>query len=111
MQANTSQQESLLDILKRRYALGEINLEQYQGMQRVLGLSDAPGAATAPAGHHQHGGQPVEGRRGCALGLTTMRQRGSGSKRGRDTENLAAQIEPQAGRLPDEPFTQPVPLE
>ncbi len=38
--ANAPQQESLLDVLKRRYALGEINLEQFQEMQRVLGLSD-----------------------------------------------------------------------
>ncbi len=34
------QQESLLDTLKRRYAQGEINLEQFQEMQRVLGLSE-----------------------------------------------------------------------
>ncbi len=33
-------QESLLDTLKRRYAQGEINLEQFQEMLRVLGLSD-----------------------------------------------------------------------
>ncbi len=37
-QASAPQQESLLDILKRRYALGEINLDQFQEMQRVLGL-------------------------------------------------------------------------
>lgn len=43
-QSTAPQQESLLNILKRRYALGEINLEQFQEMQRVLGLSGAPGA-------------------------------------------------------------------
>lgn len=50
-QASAPQQESLLDILKRRYALGEINLEQLQEMQRVLGLGGALGAVTHP-GHH-----------------------------------------------------------
>ncbi len=39
-QAPAPQQESLLNILKRRYALGEINLDQFQEMQRVLGLAD-----------------------------------------------------------------------
>ncbi len=34
------QQESLLDTLKRRYAQGEINLEQFQEMLRALGLAD-----------------------------------------------------------------------
>ncbi len=45
------QQESLLDILRRRYALGEINLEQFQEMQRVLGLSGTPADTTE---HSQH---------------------------------------------------------
>ncbi len=48
--ASVPQQESLLDILKRRYALGEINLEQFQEMQRVLGLSGTP----AVGEHGQH---------------------------------------------------------
>ncbi len=39
-QCYTPQQESLLDTLKRRYAQGEINQEQFQEMLRVLGLSD-----------------------------------------------------------------------
>ncbi len=30
--------ESLLDILKRRYALGEINRDQFEEMRRVLNL-------------------------------------------------------------------------
>lgn len=48
-----AQNESLLDILKRRYALGEINLEQFEEMKRVLGLTqDLPRAATTPHGHH-----------------------------------------------------------
>ncbi len=41
-EASVPQQESLLDILKRRYARGEINLEQFQEMQRVLGLAGKP---------------------------------------------------------------------
>ena len=51
-QASAPQQESLLDVLRRRYALGEINLEQFQEMQRVLGLSGSPAAATADHGQH-----------------------------------------------------------
>ncbi len=47
-------QESPLDILKRRYALGEITEAQFEQMKRTLGL--APSAqtdATAEhAGHH-----------------------------------------------------------
>jgi uncharacterized membrane protein len=39
--ANAPQSESLLDILKRRYALGEINREQFEEMQRVLGVTDS----------------------------------------------------------------------
>ncbi len=39
--------ESLLDILKRRYALGEINREQFEEMRRVLNL-----AATEPSTEH-----------------------------------------------------------
>jgi len=37
----SAQSESLLDILKRRYALGEITREQFEEMKRVLGVSDA----------------------------------------------------------------------
>jgi uncharacterized membrane protein len=33
--------ESLLDLLKRRYALGEITREQFEEMKRTLGGSDA----------------------------------------------------------------------
>ncbi len=35
------QGESLLDILKRRYALGEITREQFEELKRTLGVSDA----------------------------------------------------------------------
>lgn len=47
--------ESLRDILKRRYALGEITEAQFLQMQRVLGLSASAqtDAASAHAGHHQ----------------------------------------------------------
>ncbi len=43
--------ESPLDILKRRYALGEISQEQFEHMKRVLGVTDAAPTATAH-GHH-----------------------------------------------------------
>ncbi len=35
------QGESLLDILKRRYALGEITREQFEELKQTLGVSDA----------------------------------------------------------------------
>ncbi len=35
------QSESLLDSLKRRYALGEITREQFEEMKHLLGESDA----------------------------------------------------------------------
>jgi uncharacterized membrane protein len=38
---------SLLDILKRRYALGEINREQFEEMKRVLGVSGSDSAEHA----------------------------------------------------------------
>ncbi len=45
-----AQGESLLDILKRRYALGEINREQFEEMRRVLSL----GASEMSAEHAGH---------------------------------------------------------
>lgn len=52
MPASTApvQGESLLDILKRRYALGEINREQFEEMRRVLNL----GASEISAEHAGH---------------------------------------------------------
>lgn len=47
--ASALQSESLLDILKRRYALGEIDREQFEEMKRVLGVSDSGSAEHA---HH-----------------------------------------------------------
>ena len=38
MPSTAPQGESLLDILKRRYALGEINQTQFEEMKRVLNL-------------------------------------------------------------------------
>ncbi len=39
-QTDLPRNESLLDILKRRYAQGEITREQFEEMKRVLGVSD-----------------------------------------------------------------------
>jgi len=46
------QTETLLDVLRRRYALGEISRDQFQEMKRVLGLSARE--TEAPAGHDTH---------------------------------------------------------
>ena len=48
-QGTPSQDETLLQILKRRLALGEITQEQYEAMQSVLGIRK-----TASAGEHAH---------------------------------------------------------
>lgn len=53
-QLATSQAGSLLDILKRRYALGEINQAQFEEMKRVLGLSDGAAQPTPSGGHAAH---------------------------------------------------------
>jgi len=54
--AGGPQEESLRDILRRRYALGEISREQFEEMKQVLGLTpesaDPPGAGFA---HHARG--------------------------------------------------------
>jgi uncharacterized membrane protein len=47
--------ESLLDILKRRYAQGEITQEQFEEMKRVLGLEGEPSTAVQAPGS-THGG-------------------------------------------------------
>ena len=53
VQPGASQDESLLDILKRRYALGEITREQFEDMRRALGMSDATQvASTRENAHH-----------------------------------------------------------
>jgi len=44
------QEESLHDILRRRYALGEISREQFEEMKQVLGVTPE-GASTSGAGH------------------------------------------------------------
>jgi len=49
-QAGT-QHEPLLDILKRRYALGEIDRDQFEEMKRVLGVEESP---VALSGHGPH---------------------------------------------------------
>ncbi len=45
--------DELSAILKRRYALGEITREQFEEMQRVLGLS-AEAGAPKPSQHTHH---------------------------------------------------------
>lgn len=51
--ASTPQNESLLDILKRRYALGEITLTQFEEMRRVLGLTlELPRVEIVEQRHH-----------------------------------------------------------
>jgi len=54
--AGGPQEESLRDILRRRYALGEISREQYEEMKEVLGLTP-DNADPSGAGHaHPMGG-------------------------------------------------------
>ena len=49
-QAGT-QHEPLLDILKRRYALGEIDQDQFVEMKRVLGVEESRLSPSRPAPH------------------------------------------------------------
>lgn len=49
-QGAMSQDETLLQILKRRFAQGEITREQYKAMQGVLGLSQS--ASANEQAHH-----------------------------------------------------------
>ncbi len=52
-----SQNEPLHDILRRRYALGEISREQFEEMKRVLGVtSDSAGASSGGHSHPMSGG-------------------------------------------------------
>jgi uncharacterized membrane protein len=48
-QGASSRDETLLQILKRRFALGEITQEQYEAMRSVLGIRE-----TASAAEHAH---------------------------------------------------------
>jgi uncharacterized membrane protein len=49
--SNVTQESAPLDILKRRYALGEISREQFEQMVRVLGSADG---SSARAHHERH---------------------------------------------------------
>jgi uncharacterized membrane protein len=51
--ANPAREESLLDILRRRYASGEISREQFEEMKRVLNVSPADPVVDA-GGQHSH---------------------------------------------------------
>lgn len=44
--ARSVREESLLDIIKRRYASGEITREQFELLKRDLGVNASPYAAT-----------------------------------------------------------------
>lgn len=55
--AQASHGEAPLDILKRRFALGEISPEQFEEMKGVLGLpassaSQGPGTGPGPVAEH-----------------------------------------------------------
>lgn len=52
-QAAAPERESLLDVLKRRYALGEITLAQFEEMKGVLGIIGGTKAEASPP-YHQH---------------------------------------------------------
>jgi hypothetical protein len=43
--------ESLLGVLRRRYALGEISGDQFEEMKAALGLSDEKAVAAAGSGN------------------------------------------------------------
>jgi uncharacterized membrane protein len=51
------QEESLHDILRRRYALGEISREQFEEMKQVLGVTpESVGASGTGHAHPMSGG-------------------------------------------------------
>lgn len=52
--ANMTSNEALLDILKRRYALGEITRAQFEEMKRVLGVTQDPAPAAVAPEHAPH---------------------------------------------------------
>ncbi|MBI5303887.1 MAG: SHOCT domain-containing protein [Chloroflexi bacterium] len=52
-QPSSTSNESLLEILKRRYALGEINDAQFEQLKRTLGVSSSA-QANAPTEHPGH---------------------------------------------------------
>ena len=55
--AGGAQEESLHDILRRRYALGEISREQFEEMRQVLGVTlDSAAASNAGHAHPLSGG-------------------------------------------------------
>lgn len=55
--ASGAQGESLHDILRRRYALGEISREQFEEMKQVLGVTpESAGASGTGHAHPMSGG-------------------------------------------------------
>ncbi len=53
-QSASNTDESLLDVLKRRYALGEIKREQFEEMKRVLGVMDPSRIESTNLEHSGH---------------------------------------------------------
>ena len=49
--AGAAPPESLLEVLRRRYALGEISGDQFVEMKATLGLSDEKAVAAAGSGN------------------------------------------------------------
>ncbi len=55
--AGGPQEETLHDILRRRYALGEISREQFEEMKQVLGVTqESAGASGTGHAHPMSGG-------------------------------------------------------
>ena len=46
--AHSVREESLLDIIKRRYASGEITREQFEQLKRDLGIAASPHPTAGP---------------------------------------------------------------
>ncbi len=54
MQMPMVQKESPLEILRRRYASGEIDRAQFEEMKRVLGLPSGPDPTATAVDHVRH---------------------------------------------------------
>ncbi len=52
--SGNNENQSLLEILKRRYAIGEINREQFEEMKRVVGETSQNPIESSSLEHHGH---------------------------------------------------------